>query len=87
MTRVAQLLERARGMTSLDDFGNDDFRESLEILIKSAACEARFTAMGAAAFDAQIVDHLSNRLQVENWYRRHPEIDEQEIIVPLISTG
>jgi Sulfotransferase family len=87
MTRVAQLLERARRANGLDDFGDDDFREGLEILIESADREACLTSMGTAAFDAQIVDHLSNRLQVEDWYRRHPEIDEQEIIAPLIGLG
>src|SRR5690606_15417228 len=30
---------------------------------------------------------LSNRLQVEDWYRRHPEIDEQEIANPVFVTG
>ena len=87
MTRVAQLLERARRANGLDDFGDDDFREGLEILIESTDREARFTSMGTAAFDAQIVDHLSNRLKVEDWYRRHPEIDEQQIIAPLIGLG
>jgi len=30
---------------------------------------------------------LSNRLQIEDWYARHPEIDEQEIVRPLIGLG
>ena len=43
--------------------------------------------MGRAAFDAQIVGLLSNRLQVEHWYHMHPEIDEQQIKAPLIGLG
>ncbi len=87
MARTENLLEAARGATGLDDFGTDSFREGLAILIDSADREARFTDMGAAAFDAQIVDMLSNRLQVEDWYRRHPEIDEEQIVAPLIGLG
>jgi len=37
--------------------------------------------------DYQIVDLLSQRLQVEDWYQRHPEIDDQEILAPLIGVG
>jgi hypothetical protein len=30
---------------------------------------------------------LSQRLQVEDWYRRHPEIDDVELLPPLIGLG
>ena len=87
MASAAELLARAVTATGLDDFGEDSFREGLEILVDSADREARFTAMGRAAFEIQIVEFLSQRLQVEDWYRRHPEIDEQQIVAPLIGLG
>jgi len=87
MERVSVLLGRARALAALDDFGEDSFREGLEILVASAEREARLTDTGCAAFEAQIVDLLANRLQVEYWYRKHPEIDEQEIVAPLIGLG
>jgi hypothetical protein len=87
MTRSTHLLERARSGTGLEKFGEESFRDGLDMLVTSADREAHFTNMGAAAFDAQIVDMLSCRLQVEDWYRRHPEIDEQEIVAPLIGLG
>jgi hypothetical protein len=87
MDRVSALLERARATTSLDDFGDESFREGLEILVASAEGQARFNAMGWAAFDHQVVDFLSCRLEVEHWYAKHPEIDEQEIVAPLIGLG
>ena len=85
--RASELIERAKAAVSLDDFGDDGFREGLEILVASADAEARFTQAGRTAFDAQIVGHLSCRLQVEDWYARHPEIDVQQIIAPLIGLG
>ncbi len=86
-SRADDLMAQARAATSLDDFGEDGFREGLEILIASADEEARFTARGRAAFDAQIVNFLSRRLEVEQCYAQHPEIDEQEIEAPLIGLG
>lgn len=87
MDRVATLLARARAATSLDDFGADSFRDGLERLIASADSEARLTERGSAAFDAQIVDLLTWRLQIEHWYRLHPDIEEQQIVAPLIGLG
>ena len=28
-----------------------------------------------------------NRLQIEDWYARHPEIDEQDVAVELLGVG
>ena len=86
-SRASELIERAKVETSLENFGGDGFREGLERLVAAADAEANFTENGKAAFDAQVVDHLSNRLQVEGWYDRHPEIDDQEITAPLIGLG
>ena len=87
MSRVAELLARACAATSLQDFGEDSFREGLERLVASADSEARLSERGRAAFDMQIVDLLSWRLQIEHWYRVHPEIDSQEIVAPLFGLG
>jgi hypothetical protein len=87
VSRVASLLQRARDASALEDFGEDSFREGLEILVQSADREARLTERGRMAFEMQVIGLLSNRLQVEDWYRRHPEIDEQEIVAPLIGLG
>ncbi len=87
MGRELELLERARSATSLEDFGEDSFREGLERLVASADAEARLHERGRAAFDMQIVDYLSCRLQVEHWYHLHPEIEEQQVTAPLIGLG
>ena len=87
MSRAGALLERARRQTSLDDFGADSFREGLEILVASLDGEAHLNDLGRVSMDVQLVDLLANRLQVEHWYSRHPEIDEQEIVAPLIGVG
>jgi Sulfotransferase family len=87
VSKTAELIQRARAATSLEDFGADSFREGLEILVAAVHREARLTEQGLAGFEVQMVDMLANRLQVEHWYRLHPEIDEQEIVAPLIGLG
>jgi hypothetical protein len=87
MDRVASLINRARATTSLDDFGDESYREGLDRLVASADSQARFTTQGREIFDSQVVDLLSRRLEIEYWYQQHPEIDEQEIVAPLIGLG
>jgi hypothetical protein len=82
-----ELVDRARAATGLDDFGGDTWREGLEVLLHSALTEARFTDLGEHMFYDSIVRALSNRLQVEDWYARHPEIEEQEVHVELLGVG
>jgi hypothetical protein len=87
VSNSAELMRRAQAATSLEEFGEDSFREGLEILIAAVDREARLTERGRAGFEMQMVDMLANRLQVEHWYRLHPEIDEQQIIAPVIGLG
>jgi hypothetical protein len=87
VNRVDALLERARSEANLRDFGHEGFREGLERLIHSADTEARTTQMGSAVFEMSVLDLLKQRLAIEDWYSRHPEIGDQEIIAPLIGLG
>ena len=87
MSRISDLLDKARGATGLDNFGNPGFREGLERLVDAGDREARLNDAGRASFDGQIIMMLMKRLEVEDWYIRHPEIDEQEIVAPLMVLG
>jgi hypothetical protein len=35
----------------------------------------------------RLVGHLAQRLQVEDWYRRHPEIEDVPIVAPIFGLG
>lgn len=83
MTAHGDLMVAAMAQTGLDDFGDDSFREGLEILVRSLREEARLNSTGEAVIYPRLVGHLVNRLQIEDWYRRHPEIDEVPIMAPL----
>jgi hypothetical protein len=87
MADVDGVVGAAVAQTGLKDFGDDSFREGLELLLASLRDEARLNARGEGYIHARIVTALSQRLQVEDWYRRHPEIDDVELLPPLIGLG
>ncbi|MFM5907983.1 MAG: sulfotransferase family protein [Novosphingobium sp.] len=87
MNRIEGLIERAKQAAAHDDFGADGWQEGLERLVHSATREAHHTQMGAAVFDGMVVDLLKQRLEVEGWFARHPEIDDEQIVAPLIGLG
>lgn len=85
--RIDEIVQRAKAETGLDDAGGDSWREGLEVLVRSAETEASFNDGGERAFYASLVRPLVNRLQVEDWYARHPEIDDQGVEIELLGVG
>ncbi|CAN5125588.1 hypothetical protein BH10PSE13_BH10PSE13_11470 [soil metagenome] len=81
------LLAEASAATGLSDFGDPSFRTGLDRLLASVAQDSIFSEPGAAAFRAALVQRLVTRLEVEDWYCRHPEIDAQEIADPVFIVG
>jgi hypothetical protein len=88
MTLDAEELEvEARQKTGLDDFGDAMFREGLEGLVRSFNEEADLTEAGDVMQHMRLVSLLSARLQVEDTYRIHPAIDDEEIEGPVFVIG
>lgn len=87
MIEVSSLIARAKDASGLSDFGADGWQEGLERLVDSANREARLNDAGRAMFEGQAVMLLMRRLEIEDWYARHPEIDEEEIVAPLMVLG
>lgn len=86
-SRIEQMLEKARSKSGLEDFGADSFREGLEVLVESIEREARLNAVGERAVWRQLTTFLVNRLEIEEIYKRHPEIEEQEVEAPWFGLG
>ncbi len=84
METYQTLMDLACRETGLTDYGPDTFREGLEIVVKSIGKEARLNTVGEHVLRDRILGHLKQRLQIEDWYKRHPRIDEEQIIRPLI---
>ncbi len=84
---VDRIEEDARTQTGLDDTGGDYYREGLERLVDSMNDEGGLTEMGEAMQLDRLTSLLAARLRVEETYRVHPEIDDQEIGGPVFVIG
>lgn len=84
---VPELIAEARRSTGLDDFGDDYFREGLERFVSSLNSEITLKSGGETAVRERALTYLTNRLKIEDWYRRHPEIEDQEIVAPVFGLG
>jgi hypothetical protein len=87
MEQADVYLERARLATGLTELGGESYREGLERLIASTRREAGLNQAGIAQLEGIIVMLLMKRLEIEDWYARHPEIDDQQIVAPLMILG
>ena len=85
--KVEDLINTARSRTGLDDFGEDSFYEGLERLVHSINAETRLNELGRAGLPEMLIASLVSRLEVEHWYRVHPEIEEEQIVAPLFGVG
>ena len=80
---IATAIERAGS----DDFGGDSWREGLDRLVASLNAEANLNELGTMVLSEQLIGHLVSRLQIEQVYAEHPEIDDQQIVAPLFGLG
>ena len=87
MATVNEIKDAAVEQAGLNQFGDDSFEEGLAILLASLRDEARLNARGESFIYDRITGYLGQRLQVEDWYRRHPEIEAESILAPVIGLG
>ena len=83
----AQLLDEARRRTGLSDFGDDAFREPLALFLRALESEAALTLVGRFLARRELLTWLVNRLELTDTWKRHPEIDGEEIRAPIFVTG
>ncbi|MFP8873237.1 MAG: sulfotransferase, partial [Myxococcota bacterium] len=82
-----RVLADACARAGLEDFGADWFREPLRRLLRGFEEEADLNAMGRAIQRERIVAILVTRLQLEDYWRRYPEIAEEVIHEPVVIIG
>lgn len=81
---VEELIAIAQQQTGLSDWGgNDEFKEGLNMLLDACLTEGDLSHIGVEWLKKQCVHHLSNRLEIEETLKQHPEILEVKIERPL----
>jgi hypothetical protein len=84
---VDAVLTAAVERTGLDDFGADDFRERLALILGEADESENATALLRATFFNRTLASAINRLRAHDLLRRHPEIHDIQIARPIIIAG
>lgn len=76
--------QRAGG---LSHFGTDNYRQALQRLLDAVAQEAQLSASGQMLLRDRLIGQLVNRLVMEDYFQRHPEIAQIQIEDPLVIVG
>jgi len=81
------LLDTARERAGLDDFGDSLFLDPMRRLLASLENEAGLNPVGRVTMFERIVGSLVGRLSAQDYFVRHPEILDEEIVAPTVIVG
>jgi Sulfotransferase family len=83
----ATLMAEAMAAVGLSDFGPGDFREGLDVLLDSLERDADLDPSTDELVIRTLRRRLINRLEVEQWYRDHPELENLTVGGPVDITA
>lgn len=80
------ILSRARKKTGLDDLGNEKYVEVIDRLLDNAG-RVDITPLGKCVINFLVYRTAVNRLHIEDYLGKHPEVEELAIRSPLFVMG
>lgn len=83
----AAILGAARERTGLSDFGPDDFRVRLGMLLEEWNADAALSQLARRILFEQAARYAATRLLVQDYLVRHPEVEDEVIERPIIVVG
>lgn len=81
------VLDAAREKTGLSDFGPEDFKERLNLLLDEWGNDPGITGISRLSLFNKLVLFASNRLLIQDTLTKHPEILDIPIEKPIIVAG
>ncbi|MAT51205.1 MAG: sulfotransferase family protein [Porticoccaceae bacterium] len=81
------LIAQAVKNTGLEDFGDDVWIEHFKVLTESIEAEANLHFAGRCLSRSEFVRYLEIRLQLVDWIKKHPEVNDEVIDQPVFITG
>lgn len=84
---ISSLIDCAIERTGLHDLGDSSYQAPLERLVASLNTETELNATGNYVATNILVDALVNRLKIEDYWKRHPQLEEQVVARPVIIIG
>lgn len=82
-----KLIKIARSKTGLNDLGKYFWDEPFDRLLDSYNHEARLSPIGNFITGKRLMNLLTVRLRAEHWFKKYPEILDQEVYPPMIIAG
>lgn len=82
-----ELIATAQKRAGLTDFGEGPHRGALDMLCTALESEAQLSFIGRHLARQQLLNGLHCQLQLQDWFRRHPQIAAEKIEQPLIIIG
>jgi len=83
----SDLKQRACETTGLSEYGAASLDDGLQTLCRSLSEQGDLNAPAAEGMEGSIVAMLCERLRVEDWFARHPEILEQTLAPQVLVVG
>jgi hypothetical protein len=87
MMSALEIVERARETTGLNDFHSESFREGLEILVEDFDRSPLVSDQGRRKFEDLYVRMMANRLRIDDYIARHPEVLDEVVTSPVVVCG
>ncbi|RVT93573.1 sulfotransferase family protein [Sphingomonas crocodyli] len=84
---IEAILGKARKDTGLTDFGPDDFRPRLARLVDEWNGDTRMTALNRMILFDVASRHAANRLLIQDYVKKHPDVHDEVIERPIIVVG
>ncbi|MDG2048366.1 MAG: sulfotransferase [Halioglobus sp.] len=81
------ILQEASQVTGLDDFGQSDFLQRLELLCDEWGRDKGLVNLGRLSLRNKLLQHAKSRLLIQDVLTRYPEIHAVEIRTPIIVAG
>ncbi len=81
------VLAQARDKTGLSDFGPDDFRVRLRMLADEWNADAGISNIHRHTLLSYLNRYAVNRLLIQDFQKKHPEIHDEKIEKPIIVAG
>ena len=87
MLNKQELFTQAMKAAERSAFVDQGFEPMLDHLLTALNTEASLNEVGAGFHSARLRDLLTNRLRMEAWFEKHPEILEETIERPIVVVG
>lgn len=76
---ASAVIEAAKAQTGLDDMGDTSFLPRLELIMSAADVDENLAPAGQAGVFALAVRFLRARLELEDFIKRHPDVEDVEL--------